>query len=163
MEFKELLVILLTVLRTCWEKLWLMNVASSARLRGELRLLASSWGGSTDVSFTVNRSVHHSTLLIIISFWNLIKWRENYCWRSFSSLSARVPVLWRTHHSPKSTATLYLNSLSADQFCCERGNLIWIGPFLAKRKDQRNVFCIQVFAFIVTLYVFIHFIVSCIW
>jgi len=34
-----------------------MNVASRAKLRGELRLLPSSCGGSTDVSFTVNKSV----------------------------------------------------------------------------------------------------------
>ena len=43
-------------LRTCCEKLWLMKVASSARLWGELMDFPSSWGGSWAVSLTVNRS-----------------------------------------------------------------------------------------------------------
>lgn len=46
----------LTDTRTCWEKLWLMKVASRDRDRGELRALPSSWGGSLEVSLTVSRS-----------------------------------------------------------------------------------------------------------
>ncbi len=43
-------------LRTCWEKLWLMKVASKARFLGEFRLVPSSWGGSAAVSLTVSKS-----------------------------------------------------------------------------------------------------------
>ena len=42
---------------TCWEKLWLINVASRAKFLGEFRLLPSSCGGSAAVSLTVSRSV----------------------------------------------------------------------------------------------------------
>jgi len=48
----------LTILRTCCEKLWLMNVASSARFFGEFRLAPSSCGGSVAVSLTVNKSTY---------------------------------------------------------------------------------------------------------
>ena len=44
-------------LSTCCEKLWLINVASSAKFLGEFRLLPSSCGGSAAVSLTVSRSV----------------------------------------------------------------------------------------------------------
>ena len=47
---------------TCCEKLWLINVASSAKFLGEFRLLPSSCGGSAAVSLTVSRSVKKKTL-----------------------------------------------------------------------------------------------------
>jgi len=50
----------LTIFRTCWEKLWLTNVASSERFFGEFKLLPSSCGGSVAVSLTVRRSVSQS-------------------------------------------------------------------------------------------------------
>ncbi|CAN7979219.1 unnamed protein product, partial [Ixodes persulcatus] len=48
---------------TCWEKLWLMKVASRARLRGALIELPSSCGGSEAVSFTTNSPNSESSLL----------------------------------------------------------------------------------------------------
>ena len=47
----------LTILSTCWEKLWLMYMASIDRLRGEFILVPSSCGVSVAVSLTVNWSV----------------------------------------------------------------------------------------------------------
>lgn len=44
----------------CWLKLWLMYVASIARLRGELKELPSSCGGSLAVSLTVSKSGRES-------------------------------------------------------------------------------------------------------
>lgn len=49
----------LTIFSTCWEKLWLTKVASSAKFLGEFKLAPSSWGGSVAVSLTVNRSTTH--------------------------------------------------------------------------------------------------------
>lgn len=46
----------LTMRKHCWLKLWLMYVASIARLRGELKELPSSCGGSLAVSLTVSKS-----------------------------------------------------------------------------------------------------------
>lgn len=46
----------LTIRKHCWLKLWLMYVASIARLRGELKELPSSCGGSLAVSLTVSKS-----------------------------------------------------------------------------------------------------------
>lgn len=48
--------LILTMRKHCWLKLWLMYVASIARLRGELKELPSSCGGSLAVSLTVSRS-----------------------------------------------------------------------------------------------------------
>ena len=47
---------MLTIFNTCWEKLWLIKVASRAKFLGELILLPSSWGGSAAVSLTVSKS-----------------------------------------------------------------------------------------------------------
>ena len=52
----------LTILRTCCEKFWLINLASIARLRGALMLLPSSWGGSVAVSLTDNMSTSQTRL-----------------------------------------------------------------------------------------------------
>ena len=46
----------LTILSTCCEKFWLINLASRARLRGALILLPSSCGGSVAVSLTESMS-----------------------------------------------------------------------------------------------------------
>ena len=57
-------------LLTCWEKLWLIYVASILRLRGELILLAllssGASGGCIAVSLTVNKSVMRKALYL----WN---------------------------------------------------------------------------------------------
>ena len=58
----------LTCFKTCWEKLWLTNVASNARFLGVFILLPSSWGGSVAVSLTDSRSNSESSLLSKKSF-----------------------------------------------------------------------------------------------
>ena len=73
-------------LLTCWEKLWLIYVASILRLRGELILLAllssGASGGCIAVSLTVNKSATREELYCKHRMHNglqtLKKWNHYY-------------------------------------------------------------------------------------
>lgn len=79
----------LTIRKHCWEKLWLMYVASMARLRGELKEFPSSWGGSLAVSLTVRRSANRMTQSARVDTWT----GESPSWPAVSWEGPGPPVL----------------------------------------------------------------------